>query len=129
MYINTTNRQITINVMDKAKGVPVKMVFIPGVPMEANAELIDQARKEYLVVQSYFSNGDLKKAGAIPVMPKLDEPEKEADDQISTKDFMLEALQKTGVEEFMKMDKRNSESSVKEAYDKLISGNFETDAE
>jgi len=128
MYINTTNRQITINVMDKEKGVKVKMVFIPGVPMEVNTELIDQARKEYLVVQSYFSNGDLKKAGAIPVMPKLDEPEKKADDQISTKDFMLDALQKTGVEEFM-MDKRNSESSVKEAYDRLISGNFETDAE
>jgi len=124
MYINTTEKQISINVRDEKTGRPVKMIFIPGIPLDADTDLIMQARKQAPVVQHYFTTGAIKKAGSVASSGEVP-PDNEA--PLSTKEFMLEALQKSGVEEFVKLDKRNSEAGIKAAYDKLIAGDFETE--
>ncbi len=124
MYINTTEKQISINVRDEKTGRPVKMIFIPGVPLDADTDLIMQARKQAPVVQHYFTTGSIKKVGSVIQSKDVSQEE---DAPSSAKEFMLEALQKSGIEEFTKLDKRNSEAGIKAAYDKLIAGDFETE--
>lgn len=130
MYINTTSHLITINMLDKFKGTSVKIVFVPGVPKDADVNMIEIARKEYPVVQAYFDKGDIRQSGQsektieLPKEPGPEVKKIKGDD----KTFMIEALQKSGVPEFERMDKRNSEASVKSAYNKLVVGDFETEA-
>ena len=125
-YLNTTAKKITVNVKNKKNGKLEKLVFIPNVPKDVDVDLIMQARKEYKVVQHHFTVGNLRKMGesTAAVDEALVTPAAP-----SEKETMLEALHKSGVEEFVKLDKRNSEATIKEAFDRLTSGDFETETE
>lgn len=125
-YLNNSKRLITVSVLSEAK-VLVKSKFVPGIPSEMDAKLMDKARTEYKVVQHYFSSGELRKVSGSetkPVTEELDEANKNKESGNAgenDKDFMLKALQESGIEEYESWDGRRSEKSVKEAYAKLLS--------